>query len=259
MNIEHISISRTQVWDECKQKYKYRYHLNLKSPEPEPFYFTYGKVIHKIAEEYVEQGGKTTLAEITHNVLKGEIPITRDSENNPIFAPTIPPEYKSRMPDHLKSIYQITEQMGVDGQLEFEFKYDLDPPNGRFVTGFIDRLIPVSNGNYYIIDYKTTKRGIYRKTRQTIKNDLQLRCYARVVQNTFNIPADKIFCALYYLEGGDLIPVKFPQSSLDTIENELLQVYMDIENTHENSVVGTIGNHCKRCDYRKPCPFFKGY
>jgi ATP-dependent helicase/DNAse subunit B len=50
MNIEHISVSRYQVFVECKQKYKYRYHLAIKPDKPEPFYFTYGKIVHKIAE-----------------------------------------------------------------------------------------------------------------------------------------------------------------------------------------------------------------
>ena len=64
-----MSVSRKSVWDECKKKYYYKYHLKLDSEEPEPFYFTYGKIIHKIAEEFVERKGKTTINEITNLVL----------------------------------------------------------------------------------------------------------------------------------------------------------------------------------------------
>src|SRR6185295_3062375 len=51
VRIEHISISRESIWNECQYKYKYRYHLDLKPPE-EPIYFEYGKIVHKIIEDY---------------------------------------------------------------------------------------------------------------------------------------------------------------------------------------------------------------
>ena len=55
MNITHMSVSRKNLWDECRKKYYYKYHVKLKPEEPEPFWFTYGKIIHKIAEEYIEK------------------------------------------------------------------------------------------------------------------------------------------------------------------------------------------------------------
>lgn len=250
-----MSVSRKSVWDECKKKYHYKYHLKLEPEEEEPFYFTYGKIIHKIAEEYVLQRGAKEIKEITEAVVGGEIPLERNAEA-PVFAPKIPMEYKLRMPENLKQIHKITKEIGYDGELEWSFKYDLDPPNNKLVVGFIDRLIRRKN-NFFILDYKTTKKGKFRKDKNSIKDDLQLRTYARIVQKQFDVPADNINTALYYLEGGDLISSKFSQQSLEEAEKILLDCYNEIKNYNPENVWGTVGFHCQRCEYNKICPFFK--
>ena len=250
MNITHMSVSRKTVWDECKKKYYFKYHINVKPDEPEPFYFTYGKIIHKIAEEYVNFNGKHSISEVSNFVLNGEIPL----EEN-VVAPNLPIEYKMRMPEHIRAVEKITKQMGFNGELEWSFKYDLDPPNNKLVVGFIDRLVRRKD-NFFILDYKTTKKGKFRKNKNTIKEDLQLRTYARIVQKEFNVPAENINTALYYLEGGDLISSKFSQKSLESAEKILLETYNSIKETDPEKVWGNVGNHCFRCEYSKICPFF---
>lgn len=246
-----MSVSRKTVWDECKKKYYFKYHLKVEPDEPEPFYFTYGKIIHKIAEEYVGSNGKQNINEISGLILNKKIPL----EEN-VFAPDLPIEYKMRMPEHIKAIDRITKQIGFDGELEWSFKYDLDPPNNKLVIGFIDRLIRRKD-NFFILDYKTTKKGKFRKNKNTIKDDLQLRTYARIVQKQFDVPAENINTALYYLEGGDLISTKFSQKSLESAERILLDSYESIVSADPEKVWGTVGNHCFRCEYSKICPFFK--
>ena len=253
MNIDHISVSRVGVYHTCPQQYKYKYHLKLDALEPEPFYFVYGKIVHKIAEEYVREKGKRTIQEISNAVLGGEI-LIESYKGEDLVAPPLPPAEQKRLPGHLRAIHQFTENTGFEGELEFSFEYDLDPPNGRLVVGYIDRLIE-KNGEYFIIDYKTTKRGRWRKNNKTIKTDLQLRCYSKVVQKTYDVPAKKIQAALLYVEGGNLIGASFSQKSLDQAEEQLLQTYKEIESRSPDRVWGRIGRHCDRCDYRSICPF----
>lgn len=255
MNISHISVSRKSVWDTCKKQYYYKYHIKQEVDEEEPFYFVYGKIIHKIAEEYVGGKGKRSLNEVRDDVLEGRIPI-ESYEGKDEFAPSLPFDYKMRMPEHLASVKKITDQMGFDGELEWPFEYDLDPPNHKLVVGFIDRLIQ-KDDKFWILDYKTTKKGKYRKDEESIKYDLQLRCYARIVQKTFNVPAQNIKTALYYLEGGNLIGAKFSEAQLIAAEEELLEAYNQIKEYPPDQVWGTVGQHCKRCDYRKICPHVK--
>ena len=126
MNIAAISVSRKNVWDTCSQQYKYKYHLKIPPPGPEPFYFTYGKLVHKISEEFVTRKGRTALGKVALLVLEGKIPID-EKNGKPVYAPPLPKAYKKRLPEHIESISKITKQLGHSGIVEYEFLYDLDP------------------------------------------------------------------------------------------------------------------------------------
>lgn len=251
MNIEHISVSRSKSYKQCRYYYKLKYHQKIPNPGEEQFYFTYGKIIHKIAEVYVEEKGKRSLGEVSTDVLRGKIELEPGK-----IAPALPADYKRRMPEHLRSIQDLTNRIGLDGELEYKFRYDLDPPNNKFVTGFIDRLV-IRGDKAFIVDYKTTKRGPYRETKQSIVHDPQLRCYSRVVWKEFGIKPANIHCALCYLEGGDLIAAKYSEESLLRIEKEMLSVYNAILEDDPETVRGSTGQHCTRCEYKNMCPFFQ--
>lgn len=250
MHISNISVSRDGVYKECHQKYKYKYHLKLVSEEPEPIFFSYGKLVHKIAEEFVNLKGKALISEVATDVLKGKIEIEPGVVAKPLTA-----EYKRKLPDHLRALKKLTDRIGYEGTTEYKFSYDLDPPKGLILLGFIDRLIE-KNGKYWIIDYKTTKKGPWRKTSRQLVTDLQLRCYARVVQKEFNVDASDIKAALYYLDGAELCGAKFSNESLENVEKYMKESYLKIQSHNPEKVMGTVGDHCRRCDYRKICPFY---
>jgi hypothetical protein len=253
MLINHMSVSRHGCIKECEARYKYRYHDKKPRDEgiEEPFYFIYGNIVHTIAEQYIEQQGATPLNEIADAVLKGVIPY-RNKEK----APKLPEAYAKRLPGHLRALDRLNGKVGTGGLLEYEFKYDLDPPNERMVTGFIDRVIQKGE-KFFLIDYKTTKKGKFRKNKATIKTDLQLRVYANVIRRDFGAKAENITAALYYLEGGDLFPARFSDASLDAAEAELLASYKYVESKDPDKIIANVGQHCERCDYRYSCPFVK--
>jgi ATP-dependent helicase/DNAse subunit B len=248
MKIEHLSVSRKQLWDQCQQAYKYKYHLGVEVKEPEPEYFLYGKLVHKVAEDYVKEKGKTKIDEILKPYLQGSLLL----ENKKV---ELSSEYKNKLGEHLTNIKKLTDRVGFEGETEYLFKYDLDPPKGKHVTGVIDRFF-IKEDLCFIIDYKTTKKGKWRKTPETIRQDIQMLCYARVIQRNFNIKAENIRAALYYLSGGDLIATKFNQNMLDKTEQILLEAYNSIESKDPDEVFGKVGEHCVRCQYKKLCPFY---
>ncbi len=255
MNIEHISVSRKGVWEECQFRYKYRYHDKIPPPGETPFYFTYGKIIHKIAETFTGHQGHRPMTEICNDLFAGE-------ELEPgLICPhpaNWPGAYRKRMPGMLRALERLAEKMGLENEqhTEYEFYFDLDPPNKKHVKGFVDWLV-IKKGIYHIIDYKTTKKGKWRETQQTVGHNLQLRAYARVIQKDFDIDASKIKSALYYLEGANLLGAKFTNESLELAEKQLLEAYRQIEATPPERAAARVGEHCKRCDYREPCPFYK--
>lgn len=252
MNINHQSVSRKKCHDLCQAQYKYRYHLKLPNPGPEPIHFVYGTLVHKVAELYVENRGSTPVGDIAKDVLRGKI-LLEDTKT----CPPLPPEYQKKLQKHLRAIQNLTEKIGYDGIVEYEFEYDLDPPNKRMMVGFIDRLI-IKNDRAFIIDYKTTKKGKFRVNKETVADDLQLRAYARVVQKNFNLPPENIKAALFYFEGEELVAAQFNEESLIQVEQELLKSYLRIEQADPDKVWGNVGWHCKNCDYATICPFYKG-
>jgi hypothetical protein len=251
MNIEHISVSRGKSYKQCPYYYKLKYHDKIPNPGEEQFYFVYGKIVHKIAEVHVAEKGERPLLEVANDVLYGKIEIENGKK-----APSLPLEYKKRMPLHIKAIEKLNKTIGCDGITEHYFKYDLDPPNKKFVTGVIDRII-LRNEKAWIIDYKTTKKGPFRENKKTIKYDPQLRIYCRVIQKEFNIKPENIKAALYYLEDQQILSSSYDEDSLVLIENELLDVYNKIYKHDPKNAIGSTGNHCNRCEYKNICPFFK--
>jgi CRISPR/Cas system-associated exonuclease Cas4 (RecB family) len=251
MLIEHISISRGKSYKNCPYYYKLKYHEKIPNPGEEQFYFTYGKIVHKIAEVHVQERGKRPIGAVCDDVLKGRIEIDDGKK-----APPLPPDYRRRLPVNIANLDKLNKSIGCHGVTEHKFRYDLSPPSGKLATGFIDRII-LDGEKAWIIDYKTTKQGPFRENKETIKYDPQLRMYCRVVQKEFGLKAENIKAALYYLEDGLVLSSSYDEESLTGIESELLELYNEISERSADHVAGRTGPHCNRCEYKEMCPFFK--
>lgn len=251
MKIPHLSVSRTGTFNTCAQQYKFKYHLGIDPCEPEKPYFLYGKVIHKIIEEYTRARGQKNINDIKREVLGGDIPLEEEA-GQPVI---LPPDYLKRLPDELASFMKLTQKIGTDGICEWGFHHDLEPPYEKFLHGYVDRLIQKGD-HIFILDYKTTKKGRWRKDYKTITTDLQLQCYAFVVMKAFNVEPKNIKAALYYLQGGELYGASFSRATLEKAEKYMLETYNKIFNLDPDNVVGNVGNHCANCPFRKICHFY---
>lgn len=242
-----MSVSRKQCYNQCPYQYRYKYHDKIEVDEPIADHFVYGTIIHKIVEDYIRCQGQKSIHEIAKTVLL--------SPNEKGILTPIPQQYNKKFPIHLENLKKLSDQIGYDGELEWPFLHDLDPPNQRCVKGFIDRLI-IRGEKYFVLDYKTTKKGMWRKNSNTIRNDLQLRTYARIIQKTFGAKPENIRAALFYVEGAEIVSAKFTEEQLISAEKELFDTYIEIENLKAEEAAGRLGNHCKFCVYRKICPWY---
>ncbi len=254
MRITKMSVSRKNVYEECKHKYRFQYHLKTPSPEPEPFYFEYGSAIHYAAELYTQGKGEWKMKDIARDIVTGKIKIDGTK-----VCGKFPKEYQEKFVKHLTSIQKLTDKIGYDGNCEEEFNYDLDPPNGRMLTGFIDRLIireQEGRQKAFILDYKTTQESPWRTDKNSVRQDLQLRTYAKVVQKKYGLAAEDIRAALFFLEGEVLLSACFDQDSLDRAEKELRDTFIEIENADPDKTWGNVGQHCARCPWKSMCQFY---
>lgn len=250
MKIPYISVSRLQCYQQCPAQYKFKYHLELATDIPTPFYFTFGKLVHKIIEEHTRAQGQKSISSIKSEILSGQIELEPGSK-----CPPLDNESHNRLSLHLNNYMRLAEKIGYEGDTEWAFYYDVDPPNGKMIKGFIDRLIH-KNDSAFIIDYKTTRPSKWRKDSSTITKDLQLACYCWVISNQFNILAKNITASLYYLEDAKLVPVRFSEATLQDVPKRLAVAHQEIQSIDPERAVGHVGDHCRRCDYRKVCPWY---
>jgi CRISPR/Cas system-associated exonuclease Cas4 (RecB family) len=250
MLIEHISVSRAKLFEECEQRYKYKYHLKIPSPEPEPIYFDYGKIVHKIIELHTLGRGSVHINDAMKSVLSGEVELEPGKTCKGLHT-----DYKNKLPAHIQAYMRLADKIGTEGMVEWKFKIDMDPPNNRFMLGFIDRIIQKGD-EYFILDWKTTKKGPWRETKDTIKDSLQLQTYCRVLQKEFNVNPKNIRAALYFLEGGELIGASYSEKTLEAVEEKLLKAHKAIADKNPDHTQGNVGWNCKRCEYRKMCCFY---
>ena len=248
MRIPYISVSRKGTYDTCPQHYKFHYHLGVKSTLPEKSYFVLGKVAHKIIEEHTLSEGKKPIDDIMHGVLSGKIPV--DGGAN------LGLKDLNRLRNHVRNYLKLSKKIGFEGVVEWGFEVDMEKPNAINAKGFIDRLI-IKDGKASIIDYKTTQVGPWRKDSTSIKKDLQLATYSWVVTNQMGIDAKDISCALYYLEDGELVPVRFTKATIDGAVKELVSTFKAIRDHDPDKVRGNVGDHCNRCPFNNQCPFFR--
>lgn len=246
MNIEHISVSRAGSYENCNEYYKYKYHLKIPNPGPEFEHFIYGKFIHKIIEEYTKNRGKKEVKEIIKEIQEEGL------EGKKLNLSSM---YKKRIQPDVLNFLKLSKKIGYEGEVEKNFSIDLDEPNKKLVVGFIDRLINLGD-RIVIIDYKTTKQGPWRKTPETVIDDLQLQCYCWVAMREFNLPAEKISAGLYYLLDGQMVAAKFSTKTLEELPKKLLKIYNEISESDPSNTIGNVSSNCNRCEYRDMCPFF---
>lgn len=239
-----MSVSRKQTWESCQLKYKYKYHLELHIPSDTPSFFTYGKMVHKIAELYVIGKGLTDISELARDCFNGKIKVENNTEIK------VERWFYYKIQRHIENIRKISNTIGFDGMTEYKFGFQYE---NAFISGVIDRLIARGN-KYYILDYKTTKKGPFRKDAVSIKEDEQLRCYAFAVSHLFNVQIEDVKVALYYLDEPELISTKYTKDQIDSTLRELDMCYVAISSTNEDNVNANPGTHCKFCEYKSICP-----
>lgn len=250
MFIEHLSVSRDSCFRLCEQQYKFKYHLKVVPNVHEQLYFTYGKLIHAAAENYVLRKGSTPIKDIIEELLQGKLEF--DGYDNVC---RLDETYYSKLYRHADFVEKFSQRIGFEGEIEHEIKYDLHPPHGKYFLGYIDRLI-IKNDSALIIDYKTSKNNSWRKNKVTIKKDLQMCAYALYVHEKFNIKPEKIEAALVYLEEPkQIINTNFTIETLRATKKYLKESYLEIEEKKPENIKPTVGSHCQRCDFFDQCPY----
>ena len=233
MKLEYISASRLDTYSTCRRKYYYIYELKLeKSTHPAAHL---GSAIHKALENYVAKG--TDLIQAYNDAYK-ESPLTSKAYY-----------------DDGKAIIESLIKRGIIDEgstpLATEQPFDLVLDNGVRLKGVIDRVDKIRDDLIEITDYKSTK---YPFTQKEIDNNIQVGVYSLVAREHL-YPGYPLILITFDFVRYHRMGTFRTDSQLEALKIYLATMKAKIES--DENPEGTVGSHCRYCDYRVMCPEYK--
>lgn len=234
----YLSYSRVSTYEDCPLGYKFAY--DLKIPSKSKPYFSFGNTVHLSLNQFLSQvqaGKKPTLDDLKE--------IYRENwKSEGYVIPSQEAGYLSEGETVLDYFYQRYESDSII-PLHLEWKFTL-PIDGHYITGFVDRIDPISDGTCSIIDYKTGKP---RKQKE-VDEDLQLTMYALAVRDCLGLKVEKL--SLYFLKTDEIVSTTRSDAQLMEAVDHILSVAESISARRFEPNAESF--KCGRCDYAGICP-----
>jgi RecB family exonuclease len=229
-----LSASDIHTYRSCPLRYKYARVLRI--PTEQTVHQRFGIVVHQVLERYHADGGDTLtqmLALLDASWRRagfGESERDRDLFEKARDALT---RYHAR----------LGEERSRPVWFERQFSFRIGPHHLR---GRVDRVDRVADGEYELIDYKTSRP----KSAEQLRDDVQLSLYALAAREDWGLESSRQ--AYYYVLDDLKVPVARDQRDADAVTGIVLDVgegvlAQEFEPTPSRAA-------CGMCDYRIVCP-----
>jgi DNA helicase-2/ATP-dependent DNA helicase PcrA len=238
MFIKTISESKANTFSECNLKYKFKYvdHYQEKSKNQDALDF--GSYIHKIFELGYEKTSLEDLFTIAQEAKK-DYKISEEKDQ----------KTETCLRNFLRFNSSLTETVGTE--LVYEVKQD--DKNDISLNGIIDRIVKSPQGEYLVIDYKTSKKEL--KKHELYQNH-QMQGYAYAVHKLFKVPIDKITVAHFYPITGNIVSVKYSWPQISTYLRHKIETVWKIRKKKKDEFPACKNQYCWWCGYSNLCPEF---
>ncbi|GMR19004.1 MAG: hypothetical protein BMS9Abin34_128 [Patescibacteria group bacterium] len=239
-----LSYSQLDDYKTCPWKYRYKYILKIPAPPTPPLSF--GISVHEALREFEARtirGEKLRLSDLlkiysTHFLEEGY----RDKKEKAA--------YRRRGEKMLRNFYQsYKDRLSPALMVEKGFEIKL---GGKTLTGRIDRIGKDEDGDFEIIDYKTSDLSTkdIKKLEKKAKKDDQLLIYSIAAREALGVDPKTI--GFFYLDGGKKV-------SVDLKAEEIVKRKKAIEERIKKITAGEFGAipglHCVWCPFNKICPY----
>ncbi|QQG45283.1 MAG: PD-(D/E)XK nuclease family protein [Candidatus Sungiibacteriota bacterium] len=161
----------------------------------------------------------------------------------------------------LKKFYEKNapwNYMVLDLESRFEVVLaDNKTGESHILAGKIDRVDKLSDGQYEIIDYKTSKR---MPSQEMLNRDLQLSLYSLGLQKRWpHINAEDIKLSLYFLKHGEKLSTKATTETTEKTKNHILKTIGEIQGrlSSGKEFEPMPGPLCDWCGYKPMCPAWR--
>lgn len=236
-----LSPSKASTYLQCKLKYKRRY-IERMDPDPDADIgaMQFGSFIHKILEDGVE-------AESVNQLQR----LSEDNRSSYKFSDR---KYtQAKIDKCLNNFFEFNASLSETVGTETRFKVDI--AEDMTLNGVIDRVLKSPNGDYLVIDYKTSRKEL---DKFGLYNSDQMKAYAYAIHKLKKVPFDKIIVGHYYPLTNNFVYIKFKKQDINRFVTEQINLMWDIRKRKKENFFPELNQFCKWCEYKKSCPDFKG-
>jgi RecB family exonuclease len=249
------SDSRVSTYEQCPYKFKLQYIEKQKPEMKNTIEAFLGQVVHKCLEDlykkkkaneeiskesFIKQYRKTWNEWYSDNV---KIVKENQTANN----------YKKLGEKFLADYYDRYtpfNQLEIIG-LETHDKITLSDGNQWQIR--IDKLTRDKEGNYYVVDYKTSSR---MKSQNEADKDRQLAMYAIWVKNKFK-DAKSVKLIWHMLAFNKEVVSERTDEQLDDLQEKVMSTIKEMETSTE--FPGKVTHLCPYCEFKGNCSYLRDY
>ncbi len=247
------SHSRVSTFENCPYKYKLHY-IDREKPEIENTIEAFmGSIVHEALEQlykwkkFKKRIAKASLIKFYRDLWEKEY-----SKDIKVVKENLTAENYRKMGEKFLSDYfekyKPFEQLTILG-LETQDRMML--PDGNFWHVRIDKFACDSEGNYYVMDYKTNSR---MKDQEEADSDRQLAMYSFWVKDKFK-DAKSVKLVWHMLAFNKEVVSERTEEQLEKLQKEVIGKIKDIENAKEFPT--NVTPLCDYCGFKYLCPSFK--
>jgi putative RecB family exonuclease len=158
--------------------------------------------------------------------------------------------------DYIKNYYEKNKPFNSDHTIDVEkhIKFKLDKEGIYIIEGYIDRLSYLSDGIYFVHDYKTS---ISMKTDEEAKNDYQLALYSIAVKELYQ-DCKEVKLVWHFLAHNKEVIVQKTDQELEELKSRIISKIKEIEGKISSGLDFATKRSalCDWCEYRQMCPLF---
>jgi len=234
-----LSPSTIETYEDCPLKFKFQYVLKI--PTPSKTFLSLGTAVHAVAENLTKMQ--------KDNVKPTEklaLEILGKHWNSSTYRSQKTKEKQDKVTSkEMIKTYLEWEKNNKNKPIDVE-PYFRIPFNGVTISGKIDRVEQTPEGEYEVIDFKT---GAAYKTKNTIKDSVQMNVYAMGVEKLYGKLPKK--ASLFYIKHDKIVPHIIEEEALEEFKKTLAKTVDAIFD--EKFPANPDGWKCSRCDYAAIC------
>ncbi len=178
----------------------------------------------------------------------------------PELTPELAATYEESGKAMLKRFFKNTPPWNfstVDTESHFEILLP-DPESNQthILAGIIDRIDKIGDGEYEVIDYKTSRK---LPDQQSVDRNLQLSLYHMALMKKWpHLEPAKIKLSLYFLKHNEKLTTQRNAEAIQETKEAVLKTLRSIgENMAKDSFPATPSALCSVCPYRPICPAWR--